>query len=103
MWACCCPPSASAIGTCDTRCFPYAALVLRDSDRLSSAALSGVVASHPRLEPVAGVVEGFRSTLLGTPPSDAGLVLTSSTVVVLALAGGLAFFSHVERTMADEI
>jgi lipopolysaccharide transport system permease protein len=55
------------------------------------------------LNPMAGVVEGFRWALLGTEGPDVG-VMTASAVVVLALClGGLVYFRRMERTFADII
>jgi len=53
------------------------------------------------LNPMAGVVEGFRWSLTGhgQPPS---LLLAASTGMVLVLlAGGLTYFQKMEGTVAD--
>jgi lipopolysaccharide transport system permease protein len=55
------------------------------------------------LNPLATVVEGFRWALLGTPAPGAGVIVLSMLVILLAFVGALAYFAHVERTMADEI
>ncbi|MBS1875381.1 MAG: ABC transporter permease [Acidobacteria bacterium] len=52
------------------------------------------------LNPMAGVIEGFRWALLGTP-SPGPLILVSAAVVLLLLLGGLYYFRSVERTFAD--
>ncbi len=53
------------------------------------------------LNPLAGVVEGFRWGLLGGPAPDP-LLLGLSAAAVLGLgAGGLLFFQRVERSFAD--
>jgi lipopolysaccharide transport system permease protein len=52
------------------------------------------------LNPMAGVIEGFRWALLGTP-SPGPLILVSATVVLLLLIGGAFYFRSVERTFAD--
>ena len=55
------------------------------------------------LNPLVGVVEGFRWALLGSgrPP---GLLLTVSTVAaLLLLVSGAFFFRRVERTFADVV
>lgn len=55
------------------------------------------------LNPMAGVVEGFRWTLLGTrPPSALFLGVSVATVLALFLSGA-AYFKRVERTIADTI
>lgn len=52
------------------------------------------------LNPMAGVVEGFRSTLLGTPIAAEALAW-SIIVAVLLLASGALYFRKVEKTFAD--
>lgn len=55
------------------------------------------------LNPMAGVVEGFRWALL-EKQCEIGLFLTISTVVVLLLgAGGLVYFRRMERTFSDVV
>lgn len=55
------------------------------------------------LNPMVGVVNGFRWALLGTRPAP-GLMLIASTFVALAiLVSGLLYFRNMERTFADEI
>jgi len=57
-----------------------------------------------QLNPMAGVIEGFRWALLGQgapPPVGAILISTCVTAVVLLL--GLAYFRRTERTFADVI
>ena len=53
------------------------------------------------LNPMAGVVEGFRWALLGRGSAPGPIVLVSAGVVVLLLLGGLAYFRRMERTFAD--
>lgn len=52
------------------------------------------------LNPMAGVIEGFRWAVLGQglPPVEVGI---SVGVIVLVLAGGLIFFSRTEGTLVD--
>jgi lipopolysaccharide transport system permease protein len=52
------------------------------------------------LNPMAGVIQGFRWALLGTQPPDITLVI-SSVVVLVLLISGLFFFRRMERTFAD--
>lgn len=54
------------------------------------------------LNPMAGVVEGFRWTVLGEGQPDT-LLAVSAAVTVLLLAGGFLFFRRVERSFADVI
>ncbi|HQR15271.1 MAG TPA: ABC transporter permease [Nitrospira sp.] len=55
------------------------------------------------LNPMAGVIEGFRWALLGKAPPDWTMVSVSLAVVVSLLIGGVMFFRRVERTFADVI
>ena len=51
--------------------------------------------------PMAGVIEGFRSTLLGTTPMPWDLILTGIlSAAIIALAGAL-YFRRMERIFAD--
>lgn len=52
------------------------------------------------LNPMAGVVEGFRWSILGTDPPDP-LMFYSIGIVFVLLIVGLFYFAQVERTMAD--
>ncbi len=54
------------------------------------------------LNPMAGVVEGFRWALLGKEPPGP-LMVVSTTVVILLLIGGLYYFRRMERTFADVV
>ncbi|MGH9744584.1 MAG: ABC transporter permease [Candidatus Acidiferrales bacterium] len=55
------------------------------------------------LNPMAGVIEGFRWSLTGrgTPPGR--LIIISACVVLVVLASGLAYFQKMETTMADVV
>jgi lipopolysaccharide transport system permease protein len=56
------------------------------------------------LNPMAGVVEGFRWALLGSAvPPPLGMILASTVVALAILVIGLAYFRRVERTFADVI
>ena len=55
------------------------------------------------LNPMAGVVEGFRWALLGQGNPPSALILVSTIVVVLGLALSLLYFLRVERSFADII
>ncbi len=52
------------------------------------------------LNPMAGVVEGFRWALLGSNPPGPMLWVSVGTVTLL-LIGGLAYFRRMEKTFAD--
>lgn len=53
------------------------------------------------LNPMVGVVEGFRWALLGRAGAPDPSVLVSSLVVIILLVGGLYYFRHMERSFAD--
>lgn len=55
------------------------------------------------LNPMAGVVEGFRWALLGTDAPDWELMAVSAGVVVVLLAGGVLYFRRMEKTFADVV
>ncbi len=55
------------------------------------------------LNPMAGVVEGFRWALLGTPPPSGPLLLVSVCVTVLLLVTGALYFRRTEATFADTV
>lgn len=55
------------------------------------------------LNPMAGVVEGFRWALLGTGPAPGALLAVSLVVVGALLVGGLYYFRRMERTFADVV
>ena len=53
------------------------------------------------LNPMAGVVEGFRWALLGVETQVGPLILVSTLVALLLLAGGLIYFRRMEDAFAD--
>ncbi len=55
------------------------------------------------LNPMVGVVEGFRWALLGKAQSPRPLLLVSVAVVTLLLISGLYYFRRMEKTFADVI
>ncbi len=55
------------------------------------------------LNPMVGVIEGFRWALLGTAQPDFGVMLLALVVVSAMLVGGVIYFKYVERTFADVI
>lgn len=55
------------------------------------------------LNPMAGVIEGFRWALLGKQHPDWNMVMISGCVVGALLLTGIMFFKRVERTFADVI
>ncbi len=55
------------------------------------------------LNPMAGVVDGFRWALLGTPTGPGPALWVSTGVAVLVLISGLYFFRRMERQFADRV
>ncbi len=55
------------------------------------------------LNPMAGVVNGFRWALLGTPTGPDASLAVSTAVAFLLLASGLYFFRRMERQFADRV
>jgi lipopolysaccharide transport system permease protein len=53
------------------------------------------------LNPMAGVVEGFRWALLGKTEAPGALLAVSVAVVVLVLVGGMHYFARMEESFAD--
>ncbi len=52
------------------------------------------------LNPMAGVIEGFRWALLGTNPPES-MIFVSVIVVIFLLIGGLFYFKRMEQYFAD--
>src|SRR5262249_3053120 len=55
------------------------------------------------LNPMVGVIEGFRWALLGKQAPHFGVMAVSLGVVVALLVGGVLYFKHMERPFADVI
>jgi lipopolysaccharide transport system permease protein len=55
------------------------------------------------LNPMAGVVEGFRWALLDTKTAPGPMVLVSSLVAIGVLIGGAFYFRRMEKTFADTV
>lgn len=53
------------------------------------------------LNPMAGVVEGFRWALLGTSDAPGPMLLVSTLATIVLLVGGLFYFRRMEKTFAD--
>lgn len=53
------------------------------------------------LNPMAGVVEGFRWALLGKTNVSWTIITVSVFIVMILLVGGLVYFRRMERTFAD--
>jgi len=55
------------------------------------------------INPMTGVVEGFRWAMLGTGSISLSAFAVSGFISVLLLVTGLVYFKHYERTFADRI
>lgn len=55
------------------------------------------------LNPMVGVVEGFRWALLGSQTQPGPIVAVSSTVALLVLLSGAHYFRRMEKTFADVV
>ena len=55
------------------------------------------------LNPMAGVIEGFRWALLRKAPPPGPMLAVSILVTVVVLIGGLYYFRRMERTFADVV
>lgn len=53
------------------------------------------------LNPMVGVVDGFRWALLGTEAVSGSMIVVSSLATLLLLAGGAFYFRRMERMFAD--
>ncbi|HEX2188912.1 MAG TPA: ABC transporter permease [Longimicrobiaceae bacterium] len=55
------------------------------------------------INPMVGVVEGFRWALLGTDTAPGGALVVSTLAALALLAGGAFYFRRMERTFADVV
>jgi len=55
------------------------------------------------INPMVGVVEGFRWALLGTRTAPGPIIAVSALVSVVLLAGGAFYFGRMEKTFADVV
>ena len=55
------------------------------------------------LNPMAGVIDGFRWAITGRGQAPSLVLLASTAVVVLVLLGGLFFFNRMESAVADRV
>jgi lipopolysaccharide transport system permease protein len=65
--------------------------------------IHGVWKTIYALNPMAGVLEGFRWALIGVGPVDVSSLLISSAVALVVLVGGAYHFRRLERTFADVV
>jgi lipopolysaccharide transport system permease protein len=55
------------------------------------------------LNPMVGVIEGFRWALLGKASPDFGVMAISAAVIIVLLCAGIVYFKKMERIFADVI
>jgi lipopolysaccharide transport system permease protein len=55
------------------------------------------------LNPMVGVVEGFRWALLGIPMASGSMLAVSMLTVLALLISGALYFRRMEKTFADEV
>ncbi len=55
------------------------------------------------LNPMAGVIEGFRSALLGTVPMPWDFIGVGTISAILIALSGLVYFRYMERIFADVV
>jgi lipopolysaccharide transport system permease protein len=55
------------------------------------------------LNPMAGVIEGFRWSLTGTGSPPSRMLLVSAAVVVAILVAGMMYFQKMESKIADVV
>jgi lipopolysaccharide transport system permease protein len=55
------------------------------------------------INPMVGVVEGFRWALLGTDTAPGAIILVSSLMALSLLVGGAFYFRRMERSFADVV
>lgn len=55
------------------------------------------------INPMAGVVEGFRWALLGTDTAPGPIILVSTTAALVLLVSGAFYFRRMEKTFADVV
>ena len=55
------------------------------------------------INPMVGVVEGFRWALLGTRTAPGPMILVSSLAAFIIFVGGMFYFRRMEKTFADVV
>ncbi len=82
-----------------TQIWLYATPIAYSASGVHNTALHALFA----LNPMTGVVEGFRWALLGTRELDALSLSISTGITVVALVGGLFYFRRMEQRFADVV
>jgi lipopolysaccharide transport system permease protein len=78
-------------------------VILPGSRVAAELAKHGIPAWLYGLNPMAGVVEGFRWALLGGQARPLGLIAASAGVSLLILVSGMFYFRRMERVFADVV
>ena len=68
-----------------------------------SSLLKGPLRTLYGINPMAGVVEGFRWALLGTHTKPGAMLAASAVTAVLVLVAGAFYFRRMERSFADVV
>jgi lipopolysaccharide transport system permease protein len=55
------------------------------------------------LNPMVGVIEGFRWAVIGSGSFDLAAAMSSAVLIAVLLIGGLVYFKRMERSFADLI
>ena len=69
----------------------------------STTIVPGIWRTLYGINPMVGIVEGFRWAMVGTTTTPGPIVAVSAAVTLLLLLGGLLYFRRTERTFADVI
>ena len=68
-----------------------------------SSLVSDELRPYYGLNPMAGVIEGFRWSILGTATPDWGMMCVSTVMMCVLLVSGLYYFRRTESSFADII
>ena len=79
-----------------TQCWLFATPIVYPSSLLSEPwrTLYGI-------NPMVGVVEGFRWALLGTDTAPGSMIVVSTFMAIILFIGGMFYFKRMEKTFAD--
>jgi lipopolysaccharide transport system permease protein len=55
------------------------------------------------INPMAGVVEGFRWALLGTKTAPGPIIIVSALAALILMLSGVYYFRRMEKTFADVV
>lgn len=83
----------------------YASPVIYAASRVPTEWSFGSITINPQwiyaLNPMVGVIEGFRAILLGSRPLPVGWIALATTITMLLVVSGLYYFRSRERIFAD--